>query len=468
MAETTPDVEAKEASPEEFAALLLENARNMARYSIGETPPPDFSPEGATDLEVAKYLSRVEVDDTKLSKQIKEALDKNLTNPDTIFQAGSLVIAKAEAPKEIATPPQKARLEKLSQKIASKTSKLLDSGLSRRAFLKAAPTLLSVLATSCGVVDTQANVPLPTEPSPVRTEAPVSTPVEAVEATQIPTPTVTEITPETPEAAPSYPQLLEEMTLILGDEFSVELNPETNVWEIRQIIYEVPGPAVYVFDQNNSVWRETEFIYYAKVKRMAEIMSSLDLSTDTANLPSLSDLGLRPITPVEVFRDEGGVRVGYAYLIGILDKEVDLEGGQVLRTRLLAFSPRDGFIFWVPAYVEAFESVVSPGDFRTDLYQYPDILRVGNRYCCFNMVTETWNLFIESRETGFVGTPVNTYDEYFSQFISVGFSPDEVIGLEGKYLFNDELLRKLSLTEEQLSQDFPFPNNRIVPLYYFY
>ncbi|MFZ5932764.1 MAG: hypothetical protein ACOYT7_01675 [Patescibacteria group bacterium] len=171
MAEVKP--EEIEVSHEEFVAWTLENARNMARYSIGETPPPDFALEKASDLEIARYLAQVEVDDSKLSKQIKEALDKNLTDPDTIFQAGSLVIAKSEAAREVASPPHKTRLENLSQKIASQIPKLLDSSTSRRAFLKAAPALLSVLATACGIADTLRNLPWLVEytyPTPEGTE----------------------------------------------------------------------------------------------------------------------------------------------------------------------------------------------------------------------------------------------------------------------------------------------------------
>lgn len=201
MPEEKPDV--VEVEHEEFVArAVIENARNMARFSIGQTPSPNFASERVTDLEVARYLSGVEVDDKSLAQKIKEALDRNLADPDGAFQVASVAVAKAEAAKEVASPKQKGFFERVSDKVAKEAGKLIASKSGKRGL--AVVSGLSLATTACGQVAQGAESSRPIDlETPTQAAREVFTPTTEApptpEATSIPT---TEPTP-TPTPTPA-------------------------------------------------------------------------------------------------------------------------------------------------------------------------------------------------------------------------------------------------------------------------
>jgi hypothetical protein len=169
MPEEKPEI--VEVEHEEFVArALIENARNMARYSIGQTPPPNFASERATDMEVARYLSGVEVDDKNLAQDIKEALDRNLADPDGAFQATSLAVGKAIAAEEVASPKERRFLKRVSDKVTKETGQFIASKSGKKGL--AVVSGLSLVATACsgnlgGILARPVDIETPT---PVATE----------------------------------------------------------------------------------------------------------------------------------------------------------------------------------------------------------------------------------------------------------------------------------------------------------
>ena len=182
--------EPREADERFVAEAIIGNARNMARYSIGQTPPPDFDLERATDLEVARYLSGVEVDDKSLAQEIKEALDKNLADTDGAFQATSLAVGKAIAAEEAASPKERRFLKRVSDKVAKEIGQLIASKSGKRGLAAAAG--VSLIATACSNLGSGV-LPIPIDiesPTPRATEVrPTSTPFLPVPPTETPTPT---------------------------------------------------------------------------------------------------------------------------------------------------------------------------------------------------------------------------------------------------------------------------------------
>ena len=185
--------ELKEADEKFVAAAIIGNARNMARFSIGQTPPPNFDLERATDLEVARHLSDVQVDDKSLAQNIKEALDRNLTDPDGAFQAASLTVAKAiaTATEEVVLPNERGFFKRVSDKVVKEMGQLIASKSGKKGL--AVVSGLSLVATACGQVAQGAEPSRPIDletPTAVATEVrPTSTPFSPVPPTEIATPT---------------------------------------------------------------------------------------------------------------------------------------------------------------------------------------------------------------------------------------------------------------------------------------
>ena len=198
MTETKQEIETpilSEKETQRFLSAAIDSTSGvMARYSLAQTPLPDFNK--GIDEEVAEFLAQVEVDDKVLSARVQGGLERNISE-DALFEAASLTLAKAKLAAEEARGKNKSILERFGDKILDKASEAIAKVGGKRAL--AATSGIALMATACSARVTPAITPEVATPQAVATET-IAAPTPTVE----PTPT-TEPSP-TPEVVTGDPR----------------------------------------------------------------------------------------------------------------------------------------------------------------------------------------------------------------------------------------------------------------------
>ncbi len=163
MVDNLPEIEKRGVGRKniEFVASTIDDLSGaMARFSVAPTPDATLRLRNAlfeADLEngIAKALSRVEVVDPHF-QNLDISTQEGLTN------ATALTLAKAKVLKKEVGPRERKNLQKFTDKILDKTSKVLWKVGGKKAALA-----LPLIATACGPIlalEVPSQAPTPIEP----------------------------------------------------------------------------------------------------------------------------------------------------------------------------------------------------------------------------------------------------------------------------------------------------------------
>lgn len=218
---------------------MEEVSEALSRYAIVPTPTNLIDTQGlaaATDEEIAKLLSEVEVIDSHFD-------NLNFDKDEGVKDAAILTAAKAEGTaNQIQDSEVKNRFEQFKDRVLAGTGNALASVGGKKAMTGATSGILALVMTACGggeVVAGSTQVP-ETDATQPRTEEVTQVPTET--PTEVPA-TPTEAPTETPEAT-ATPEVAERQIAILP-EYSVEIPAEMleplEEDEITRLIWEETG-----------------------------------------------------------------------------------------------------------------------------------------------------------------------------------------------------------------------------------